>query len=200
MFPDIARDDVFRLETQRLWLRWPRVSDAACDRALLLEMGGRALHRAHSAPLSQGQRRALRLRRARGQCARARSYARADADRARRVWSIGAISLERRGTDRLTLGYALAPEVWGRGLRHRGGRGDGRCGVHAVDGVGDRGQRAGRESGVAPRAGEGGLRPCRPGPARRARARRDGRMRRLRLSSARIGRRATAPTWLEAAR
>jgi hypothetical protein len=28
MFPDIARDDVFRLETRRLWLRWPRVADA----------------------------------------------------------------------------------------------------------------------------------------------------------------------------
>ena len=28
MFPDIARDDVFRLETKRLWLRWPRVADA----------------------------------------------------------------------------------------------------------------------------------------------------------------------------
>ncbi|WP_296707216.1 GNAT family N-acetyltransferase [Rhodoblastus sp.] len=28
MFPDLARDDVFRLETRRLWLRWPRQSDA----------------------------------------------------------------------------------------------------------------------------------------------------------------------------
>ena len=29
MFPDLARDDVFRLETRRLWLRWPRAQDAA---------------------------------------------------------------------------------------------------------------------------------------------------------------------------
>jgi RimJ/RimL family protein N-acetyltransferase len=28
MFPELARDDVFRLETRRLWLRWPRQSDA----------------------------------------------------------------------------------------------------------------------------------------------------------------------------
>jgi RimJ/RimL family protein N-acetyltransferase len=28
MFPEITRDDVFRLETRRLWLRWPRASDA----------------------------------------------------------------------------------------------------------------------------------------------------------------------------
>ncbi len=28
LFRDLARDDVFRLETARLWLRWPRLSDA----------------------------------------------------------------------------------------------------------------------------------------------------------------------------
>jgi RimJ/RimL family protein N-acetyltransferase len=29
MFPDLTRDDVFRLETRRLWLRWPCRADAA---------------------------------------------------------------------------------------------------------------------------------------------------------------------------
>lgn len=29
MFRDITRDDVYRIETQRLWLRWPKVTDAA---------------------------------------------------------------------------------------------------------------------------------------------------------------------------
>lgn len=28
MFPDLTCDDVFRLETRRLWLRWPRLADA----------------------------------------------------------------------------------------------------------------------------------------------------------------------------
>jgi RimJ/RimL family protein N-acetyltransferase len=28
MFPDLTSDDIFRLETKRLWLRWPRVCDA----------------------------------------------------------------------------------------------------------------------------------------------------------------------------
>jgi len=28
MFPDLTRDDVFRLETRRLWLHWPRLADA----------------------------------------------------------------------------------------------------------------------------------------------------------------------------
>ena len=27
MFPDLTRDDVFRIETRRLWLRWPRHGD-----------------------------------------------------------------------------------------------------------------------------------------------------------------------------
>lgn len=29
MFKDITRDDVYRIETRRLWLRWPRLADAA---------------------------------------------------------------------------------------------------------------------------------------------------------------------------
>ena len=29
MFPDIIREDIFRLETRRLWLRWPILADAA---------------------------------------------------------------------------------------------------------------------------------------------------------------------------
>jgi RimJ/RimL family protein N-acetyltransferase len=28
MFSDLLRDDIFRLETARLWLRWPRMADA----------------------------------------------------------------------------------------------------------------------------------------------------------------------------
>jgi RimJ/RimL family protein N-acetyltransferase len=35
MFPEITHDDVFRLETERLWLRWPRLADAAAFVALL---------------------------------------------------------------------------------------------------------------------------------------------------------------------
>lgn len=31
MFPDLVREDVFRLETRRLWLRWPEAGDAGSD-------------------------------------------------------------------------------------------------------------------------------------------------------------------------
>lgn len=36
MFPDLLRDDVFRLETARLWLRWPRIADVPA----LVALGG----------------------------------------------------------------------------------------------------------------------------------------------------------------
>ena len=35
MFPEITHDDVFRLETERLWLRWPRIADATSFVVLL---------------------------------------------------------------------------------------------------------------------------------------------------------------------
>lgn len=40
MFPDLTRDDVFRLETRSLWLRWPRISDAA---AIIRQAGDKAV-------------------------------------------------------------------------------------------------------------------------------------------------------------
>ncbi len=69
MFPDLARDDVFRLETTRLWLRWPRVADAAAierysSRWEVARCTARIPH-----PYPPGDGRALHLRRARGQCA-----------------------------------------------------------------------------------------------------------------------------------
>jgi RimJ/RimL family protein N-acetyltransferase len=40
MFPELTRDDVFRLETRRLWLRWPRMADAT---AILRQAGEKAV-------------------------------------------------------------------------------------------------------------------------------------------------------------
>lgn len=40
MFPDLTRDDVFRLETRRLWLHWPRAADVP---ALLRLAGEKAV-------------------------------------------------------------------------------------------------------------------------------------------------------------
>jgi len=40
MFPELTRDDVFRLETRRLWLRWPRMADGS---AILKLAGAKAV-------------------------------------------------------------------------------------------------------------------------------------------------------------
>jgi RimJ/RimL family protein N-acetyltransferase len=115
MFPDLARDDVFRLETPRLWLRWPRICDAAalhkfCSRWEVVRYTARIPH-----PYPPGSAERF-------------IYAAREANSAGRDLTlvmtpikgksdaIGSISLESRGRDRLVLGYALAPEAWGKGL------------------------------------------------------------------------------------
>jgi RimJ/RimL family protein N-acetyltransferase len=115
MFPDLARDDVFRLETSRLWLRWPRICDSAsihkfCSQWEVARYTARIPH-----PYPEGSAERF-------------IYAAREANSAGRDMTlvmtpikgksdaIGAISLESRGSDRFALGYVLAPEVWGKGL------------------------------------------------------------------------------------
>ena len=115
MFPDLARDDVFRLETPRLWLRWPRICDAAaihkfCSRWEVARYTARIPH-----PYPEGSAERF-------------IYAAREANSAGRDLTlmltaikgkgdaVGAISLESRGTERLALGFVLAPEMWGKGF------------------------------------------------------------------------------------
>jgi len=115
MFPDIARDDVFRLETKRLWLRWPRIGDApAIERyCAKWEVARYTARIPHPYPKGSAERFVYAAREA-NILGRELTLALTPIQAPARVF--GAISLERRGADRLTLGYALAPEVWGRGL------------------------------------------------------------------------------------
>jgi RimJ/RimL family protein N-acetyltransferase len=115
MFPDIARDDVFRLETRRLWLRWPKLADApAIERyCAKWEVARYTARIPHPYPKGSAERFIYAAREAN---ALGRDLTLVLTPIASPRKTIGAISLERRGADRLTLGYALAPEVWGRGL------------------------------------------------------------------------------------
>jgi RimJ/RimL family protein N-acetyltransferase len=114
MFPDIAKDDVFRLETRRLWLRWPRLSDApAIERySSKWEVARFTAHIPHPYPKGSAERFIYAAREA-NSLGRDLTLVLTPIASPRKA--VGAISLERRGTDRLTLGYALSPEVWGRG-------------------------------------------------------------------------------------
>jgi RimJ/RimL family protein N-acetyltransferase len=115
MFPDLARDDVFRLETPRLWLRWPRISDAAgihkfCSQWEVARYTARI---PHPYPPGSAERFIYASREAN---ASGRELTLVMAPIRGKSDAIGSISFESRGADRLALGFALAPEAWGKGL------------------------------------------------------------------------------------
>jgi RimJ/RimL family protein N-acetyltransferase len=115
MFPDLARDDVFRLETSRLWLRWPRICDAAaihkfCSRWEVARYTARIPH-----PYPEGSAERF-IYAAREANSAGRDVTLVMTPIRGKSDAIGAISLESRGTDRLALGFVLAPEMWGKGL------------------------------------------------------------------------------------
>jgi RimJ/RimL family protein N-acetyltransferase len=55
MFPELTRDDVFRIETSRLWLRWARVSDAADILHVMGEKTVAEMTASWPYPLSEGE-------------------------------------------------------------------------------------------------------------------------------------------------
>jgi RimJ/RimL family protein N-acetyltransferase len=115
MFPDLARDDVFRLETARLWLRWPRASDAAALHRFcsMWEVARYTARIPHPYPPGSAERFIYAAREGN---ASGRDMTLVMTPKKGKREAVGSISLESRGSDRLTLGYVLAPEQWGKGL------------------------------------------------------------------------------------
>ena len=115
MFPDLARDDAFRLETARLWLRWPRSSDEAAIHRFcsLWEVARFTARIPHPYPPGSAERFIYAAREAN---ASGRDLTLVLAPKKGRREVMGSVSLESHGADRLTLGFALAPEYWNEGL------------------------------------------------------------------------------------
>lgn len=115
MFPDLARDDVFRLETARLWLRWPKACDAAAIHRVcsLWEVARYTARIPHPYPPGSAERFIYAAREGNAQ---GRDLTLVMTPKKGRREPIGSISLESRGADRLTLGFVLAPDHWGQGL------------------------------------------------------------------------------------
>ncbi len=115
MFPDLARDDVFRLETARLWLRWPRSSDDAAIHKFcsLWEVARWTARIPHPYPPGSAERF---IYAARESNASGRDLTLVMAPKKGRRDVVGSISLESRGADRLSLGFVVAPEYWNKGL------------------------------------------------------------------------------------
>ncbi len=114
MFPDYFRDDVFRLETQRLWLRWPTAADAPVIEKLAgeREIAEFTARIPHPYPKGAAEGFVLAARKANSE---GRGLHLTLALRQRPGTPIGVVSLEGPG-ETLELGYWLGRKHWGSGL------------------------------------------------------------------------------------
>ncbi|MCU0733197.1 MAG: GNAT family N-acetyltransferase [Hyphomonas sp.] len=116
LFPDVTRDDVFRLETRRLWLRWPRHGDIAAlrDFAGLGEVAEMTGSWPHPLPDGEAERRIFAARKAN---ATGVSLILAITPRARPNLQIGVLAVTATASrDEVELGYMLHPAHRGQGL------------------------------------------------------------------------------------
>lgn len=118
MFPDLTCDDVFRLETRRLWLRWPRAGDAAAIRqfASLAETAQMTASIPHPYPSGEAERFIFRARadNANGAAVILAIAPKTDS-RQGGGNPVGVASATLSDAGEIELGFMLAPAVWGRG-------------------------------------------------------------------------------------
>ena len=114
MFPDITRDDIFRLETSRLWLRWLRASDAQPLAAFvsLASVAQMTASIPHPYPPGEGDRFTLTARAATA-AGNALILGVTAKNKARTL--IGIASAQAVGTHEVEVGYLIAPSHTGRG-------------------------------------------------------------------------------------
>lgn len=115
MFPDLTRDDVFRIETRRLWLRWPTAKDKdailklAGDRSVAEMLAGVP----HPLPPAVVETFVLQ---ARAENTAGAALTLALARRSAPASLIGVISIHPGTTAAPELGYWLGQPHWGAGL------------------------------------------------------------------------------------
>ena len=115
MFPEITRDDVFRIETPRLWLRWHETGDAAAIAAFagLPEVAKMTATWNVGVSVEEVERRIGQSRELNG-CGKALRLVMALKDRPGHA--VGQIGVDALPGQRLGLGYHLAPSLWSKGL------------------------------------------------------------------------------------
>lgn len=123
MLPEITQDDVFRLETERLWLRWPRLADAEAlaKRAGDPEVSSQTATIPHPYNIDDAEQFVRRARAENGSgqgLILALAFKKTPNDP---IGVIGAHGSAFRGTAHL--GYWLGREFWGRGLMTEAARG-----------------------------------------------------------------------------
>ncbi len=114
MFQDLTSDDIFRIETKRLWLRWPRAADAPAitSFAKLAEVAQLTAGIPHPYPQGEAERFILK---ARADNASGAALVLAVTQKAGARQVIGIVSATPASAADIELGYILAPSMWGKG-------------------------------------------------------------------------------------
>ena len=116
MFPDLPRDDVFRIETRRLWLRWPTAGDAEAVSRLAGEPAIARMTARIPSPLPRHAAEAFVIG-ARAANAAGTGLILAICRRQSPAGLIGVVGIEPRPEDPAPhLGYWLGRPHWGAGL------------------------------------------------------------------------------------
>ena len=114
MFPQIARDDVFRIETSRLWLRWPTRHD--CDAiksyASYPEVADMTSTIPHPYPDGEAEHFVERVRE-KNSCGETLELL--IVRKSSPQYVIGTVLLRFMQSQKLVLGYAIHPDHWGQG-------------------------------------------------------------------------------------
>ncbi len=116
MFPDLTRDDVFRIETRRLWLRWPTARDAEAVARLAGDPAVARMTAPIPSPLPLHEAEKFVLR-ARAGNSTGEGLIMALCRRASPTQAIGIVSIDPRPeVEAPHLGYWLGRPAWGEGL------------------------------------------------------------------------------------
>ncbi|MGA7384638.1 MAG: GNAT family N-acetyltransferase [Methylocella sp.] len=114
MFRDLTTDDIFRIETKRLWLRWPRASDAPAIRSFvsLAHVARMTASIPHPYPPGEAERFIMKGRSAN---ASGTALILAITPKGGAGQTIGLLSATLAAGRDIEFGYVLAPLVWGKG-------------------------------------------------------------------------------------
>ena len=114
MFPDISRDDIFRLETERLWLRWLRAADASAIAAFagLADVARMTASIPHPYPPGEAERFILQ---ARASTAGGDALVLAATTKAKGRSVVGLVSAQVEEPGEVEFGYTIGPAYAGRG-------------------------------------------------------------------------------------
>ena len=115
MFPELTRDDVFRIETARLWLRWPRAADVPAFARLAVDADVARMTACLQPPFGVGEAQDFIIGARRANVA-GEGMVLAVTPRQDPSAFLGIVGVQASGPDSLTLGYWLGRPYWGQGL------------------------------------------------------------------------------------